>query len=72
MAGDDKNDWPASVSRLPWRSGDGYGWGGEVVLTIGLQSLLFGNDRADEALAREIARRWNAGRAALTEADGNG
>ena len=46
----------AIVSSLPVMSGDGYGWGGEAVLTIGDQSVVIG----DIALAEEIAERWNA------------
>lgn len=51
----------ARVSRLPWNDGDGYSWGGAVILTIGDLAVQLGKN--DEPIAREIARRWNAERA---------
>lgn len=45
----------ATVSFLPYMTGDGYGWGGEAVLTIGDASIIIG----DRSLAEEIAERWN-------------
>jgi hypothetical protein len=53
----------AKVSHLPSHSGDGYGYGGGVVLTIGGQSILLGDADHAFALAQEIARRWNQGSA---------
>ncbi len=52
----------ARVSQLPWRNGDGYSWGGEVILSIGGTALLVGSGNPDLRLAMEIARRWNAAR----------
>lgn len=61
----------ARVSALPEHSGDGYGWGGGAIVTIGQRSIMLGEGREAHALAEEIARRWNAGRALPTpqEAD---
>lgn len=50
----------AIVSYLPGHSGDGYGWGGGVILVIGHQSLFVGEGGESSKLAEEIARRWNA------------
>ena len=47
----------AAVSQLPVRDGDGYGFGGDIVLTIGSQSFLLGP--RDGELATELAKRWN-------------
>ncbi|PWJ80574.1 hypothetical protein C7441_112116 [Pseudaminobacter salicylatoxidans] len=58
----------AIVSRLPWFYGDGYSYGGQIILTIGGRSVSFGNSGEDELIAIELACRWNAGRATL-EAD---
>lgn len=52
----------ATVSRLPYRNGDGYSYGGEVVVTIGKQSFLLDAGAAAEELASEIVRRWNSTR----------
>jgi hypothetical protein len=49
----------AVVSNLPAFSGDGYGWGGGTVLTIGSRSIVFGEGQEANKLAVEIARRWN-------------
>lgn len=54
----------ARVSRLPFRHGDGYSWGGEVILTIGDRAIMFGCDRPEMEFARELALAWNARRAA--------
>lgn len=52
----------ARVSRLPYRNGDGYSWGGEVILTIGERSIMLGPDRQEMDFARELALAWNARR----------
>lgn len=49
----------AHVSRLPWRDGDGYSYGGDVILTIGRRSFACGASKDDEAFAKEVAERWN-------------
>ena len=49
----------AFVTRLPWRNGDGYSWGGEVVLNIGDRAFLICSTREDEALASAMADAWN-------------
>lgn len=49
----------AIVSHTPCFSGDGYGYGGSVVLTIGGASLLLGEGERANELAWEIANRWN-------------
>lgn len=49
----------AIVSRLPYRDGDGYSYGGEAIITIGERSVLVGSGKEAYALAQEIARRWN-------------
>jgi len=56
----------ARASKLPERSGDGYGWGGGAVVTIGQISLMLCEGVYAHQRAEEIARRWNAGRAALS------
>lgn len=51
----------ARVSRLPWRDGDGYSYGGEVIVSIGEKSFVVGgSQKEDFMLAREIALRWNS------------
>lgn len=61
----------AHASKLPEHSGNGYGWGGGAVVTIGPYSIMLGEGMQAHLLAKEIARRWNAGRALPTpqEAD---
>ena len=54
----------ARASKLPEHSGDGYGWGGGAVVTIGQISIMLGEGVYAHQLAEEIARRWNSGRAA--------
>lgn len=49
----------AIVSHLPGFSGDGYGYGGGSVLTIGGISLLLGEGSDANELAWELANRWN-------------
>lgn len=56
----------AHTSKLPEHSGDGYGWGGGAVVTIGQHSIMLGEGMQAHLLADEIARRWNAGRLALS------
>lgn len=50
----------ATVSRLPVGSGDGYGYGGGVVLTIGDRSIFIGETNYSVEFANEVAKRWNA------------
>lgn len=57
----------ASISYLPLHDGDGYSYGGDCILTIGDRSVSFGSGSDAELLANEIAKRWNAGRAALEQ-----
>lgn len=49
----------AVASTLPCQSGDGYGYGGGALVTIGDDSLLVGEGDGMFELAKEIARRWN-------------
>lgn len=57
----------ATVSQLPFHDGDGYSWGGDIILTIGERALHFGSGKETREFAEEVARRWNSGRAALEE-----
>ncbi|MFC6487323.1 hypothetical protein [Nitratireductor sp. GCM10026969] len=50
----------AVVTTLPAFSGDGYGYGGGTILSIGDRSIQFGEDYEAHKLAEEVARRWNA------------
>jgi len=50
---------PAIVSRMPSGSGDGYGYGGGIILTIGDRSLFIGEANFSKEFAEEIAERWN-------------
>lgn len=50
----------ATASRLPYRDGDGYSYGGEAIVTIGEQSIFIGAGKEAFELAKEIAWRWNA------------
>jgi hypothetical protein len=50
----------ASVSVMPTHIGDGYGWGGDVILSIGDRAINFGQDKIGEKLALEVAKRWNS------------
>lgn len=52
---------PASASQLPWHSGDGYSFGGAALVTIGDRSIMIGEGDGSFQLAKELARRWNAG-----------
>lgn len=52
---------PAQAARLPWKSGDGYSFGGGAIVTIGSIAIDLGEGDNAMALAKEIARRWNAG-----------
>lgn len=51
---------PATVGFLPCGSGDGYGYGGGAVLTIGDRAIFFGEDGYSAWFANEVAKRWNA------------
>jgi len=51
---------PARVTYLPSYSGDGYGYGGGVILSIGNHAIPLGEGYEATKLAEEIARRWNA------------
>lgn len=62
----------AIYSELPRFTGDGYDYGGGAVVTIGDKSILLGEGSDARILARELVRRWNATRAALTEETGGG
>ncbi len=59
LTSDDIRDKRAFVSRTPILSGDGYGYGGVWMLTIGDVSIVVGEESRDAWLADEIARRWN-------------
>ena len=50
----------AEVRFLPTYSGDGYGYGGGVILCIGRFAIPLGEHPDADKLALEIARRWNA------------
>jgi hypothetical protein len=50
----------ATYSRMPTYSGDGYGYGGAFIVTIGDVSINFGEDHVSGKLAEEVVRRWNA------------
>lgn len=52
---------PAQAAQLPAHSGDGYGFGGGAVVVIGGRAIVIGEGDGMLALAKEIARRWNAG-----------
>lgn len=52
----------ARVCTTPWRDSDGYSWGSKTVLIIGSAAIPMGAGKEAEALAREIAERWNAAR----------
>lgn len=57
----------ARVAILPVYDGDGYSYGGGVLLIIGEHAIPLGGsvmDPSPRSLAQEIARRWNAQRAA--------
>lgn len=49
----------AQVSFLPHNSGDGYGYGGGAILTIGSTAIPFGEGYEARELAKAIATRWN-------------
>lgn len=49
----------ARVSRLPWRDGDGYSYGGDVILTVGLRAIALSNSKDDEDFAKRLADAWN-------------
>ena len=57
----DLSEASAVLSFLPAFSGDGYGYGGSAIVTIGDRSFLFGEDYDSRELAKEIVSRWNAG-----------
>lgn len=52
---------PAQAAQLPSHSGDGYGFGGGAVVVIGGRAIDVGEGDVAQALAKEIASRWNAG-----------
>jgi hypothetical protein len=52
----------ARVSRAPYFTGDGYGYGGGAILTIGTRAILFGEGHESGEIAERIARLWNANR----------
>ncbi|AZV00234.1 hypothetical protein [Paracoccus kondratievae] len=55
-------DGIARVSRLPYRNGDGYSFGGEIILTIGDRAIMLGARSEEMAFAQELALAWNARR----------
>lgn len=55
----------ARVSYLPCHSGDGYGYGGGAVLTIGEMAIPMGEGFVAGKIAEEMAARWNESRRAL-------
>ena len=61
---DDFRNEEARVSFLPVYSGDGYGFGGGTILTIGTLAINLGEAPFTRAIAKEIADRWNAAIAA--------
>ena len=42
MTNDKQERYYATVSQLPWHDGDGYSYGGDVILTIGERSINLG------------------------------
>jgi len=50
----------AVLSHFPVHSGDGFGWGGEPVISFGPLAIQLGEGQLQEDLAQEIVRRWNA------------
>jgi hypothetical protein len=50
----------AKVVYLPIHSGDGYGYGNGVVLTVGEFGFPFGESPKAAEVAREIERLWNS------------
>ena len=50
----------ATVCHLPIHSGDGYGYGGGTVLTIGPFAFPFGESPKAAEIAEELARLWNS------------
>jgi hypothetical protein len=52
----------ARVSYLPYSTGDGYGYGGGAVLTIGGLALPIGENRDAAKVAERIAWLWNTNR----------
>jgi hypothetical protein len=48
---------------LPYGSGDGYGYGGGAVLTVGDRAFLIGEGNDATKIAKELARLWNEARA---------
>lgn len=50
----------AEIRFMPQHSGDGYGYGGGVVLCIGRFAIPFGEHPDAFSLATEIKRRWDA------------
>lgn len=61
---------PAQVGFLPSHSGDGYGYGGGAILTIGSVAIPLGEGYEAREIAKEMAARWNAARLLKHEADG--
>lgn len=49
----------ANATSLPMKSGDGYGYGGGHILTIGNHAFDFGEGETAGQIARKIARLWN-------------
>lgn len=42
---------PGSVSQMPWHDGDGYSWGGDVIVSFGCRAINLGSSgHSGEAL----------------------
>ena len=50
----------AIVSVLPSYSGDGYGYGGGAIVSIGDVAIQLREGHVARKLAEEVARRWNS------------
>lgn len=53
----------ASVRYLPVHSGDGYDYGGGAILCVGRYAFPVGESLEAQAIAEEMAGRWNSARA---------
>ena len=49
----------ATLSFMPCHTGDGYDFGGAVIVTVGNRSLNFGEGSEARLLAEEFVKRWN-------------
>lgn len=56
--GENVKHTPGAVSQLPWHDGDGYSWGGDVIVSFGERAINLGNSTHSGetlSLARLIA-----------------